>query len=229
VSQDKTLVASLGLIDYHSAFELQEKLVQARRADQIGDTVLLLRHPNVITLGRTNSRKYLKSSEVELAESGYPVVEAGRGGEVTFHGPGQLISYPILKLQAEEKDLHLHLRRLEQVGIDICATYGLDAHRVVGRTGVWLGRRKIAAIGVRARTWITFHGMAFNLTEELEGFEKIIPCGIEDAEVTCLRQETKSPVNWPDLENCFTEHFQRVFHRDTVRVTRTELDERLLN
>jgi lipoyl(octanoyl) transferase len=224
-----TLLVSLGLVDYQNALELQEKLVEARKTDKIGDVLLLLRHPNVITLGRTDSRRFLKDSEEELAGSGYPVIKAGRGGEVTFHGPGQLISYPILKLQDEEKDLHLHLRRLEQVGIEICASYGLDAHRVVGRTGVWLGKRKIAAIGVRARSWITFHGMSFNLTDELEGFNKIIPCGIEDAEVTCLQQEANMKVNWEDLEDRFVEHFQKVFHRDTVEVTRAELEERLLN
>ncbi|MCA9776787.1 MAG: lipoyl(octanoyl) transferase LipB, partial [Candidatus Eremiobacteraeota bacterium] len=181
-----TLLVRMGLVDYDTALELQERLVAARKSQLIGDVLLLLRHPNVITLGRAASGRYLKSSPEKLAEDGYPVVEAGRGGEVTFHGPGQLVSYPVLQLEEEERDLHLHLRRLEQVGIEICADFGLNAHRVVGRTGVWLGRRKVAAIGVRARSWVTFHGMAFNLTDELEGFNKIVPCGIDDAEVGCL-------------------------------------------
>ena len=218
----------MGLVDYSEALEFQERLVAARKEKRIGDVLLLLRHPNVITLGRANSSRFLKSSMEQLTGEGYPVLEAGRGGEVTFHGPGQLISYPILQLEEEERDLHLHLRRLEQVGIEICAEFGLDAHRVVGRTGVWLGHRKIAAIGVRARSWITFHGMAFNLTDELEGFNKIVPCGIDDATVTCLETLVGRRIEWSELENSFLKHFQKVFHRDIVEIARSELDERLL-
>ena len=218
----------MGLVDYSEALEFQERLVAARKEKRIGDVLLLLRHPNVITLGRANSSRFLKSSMEQLTGEGYPVLEAGRGGEVTFHGPGQLISYPILQLEEEERDLHLHLRRLEQVGIEICAEFGLDAHRVVGRTGVWLGHRKIAAIGVRARSWITFHGMAFNLTDELEGFNKIVPCGIDDATVTCLETLVGRRIEWSELENSFLKHFQNVFLRDIVEIARSELDERLL-
>ncbi len=224
-----TLVVRLGLVEYAEALALQERLVASRKRQETGDVLLLLRHPNVITLGRSNSSRFLRSSVERLAGEGYPVVEAGRGGEVTFHGPGQLISYPILQLEEEERDLHLHLRRLEQVGIEVCAEFGLDAHRVVGRTGVWLGHRKIAAIGVRARSWITFHGMAFNLTDELEGFNKIVPCGIEDATVTCLETLVDRQIEWSTLENSFLKHFQKVFLRDIVEITRSELDERLLN
>ena len=223
-----TLLVRMGLVDYDTALELQERLVAARKNRLIGDVLLLLRHPNVITLGRAASGRYLKSSPEELAQAGYPVVEAGRGGEVTFHGPGQLVSYPVLQLEEEERDLHLHLRRLEQVGIEICADFGLNAHRVEGRTGVWLGRRKVAAIGVRARSWVTFHGMAFNLTDELEGFNKIVPCGIDDAEVGCLETLAGREIEWSELEDCFVRHFQNVFLRDIVEITRSELDERLL-
>ena len=218
----------MGLVDYSTALELQERLVAARKEQKVGDVLLLLRHPNVITLGRSNSSRFLKASTQELAREGYPVMEAGRGGEVTFHGPGQLVSYPILQLEEEERDLHLHLRRLEQVGIEVCAEFGLDAHRVAGRTGVWLGHRKIAAIGVRARSWITFHGMAFNLTDELEGFNKIVPCGIDDAAVTCLETLVGRRIEWSELENSFLKHFQNVFLRDIVEIARSELDERLL-
>jgi len=222
-------VVRMGLVDYSTALEFQERLVAARKKQEIDDVLLLLRHPNVITLGRSNSSRFLKSSADQLAGEGYPVMEAGRGGEVTFHGPGQLISYPILQLEEEERDLHLHLRRLEQVGIEVCAEFGLDAHRVVGRTGVWLGHRKIAAIGVRARSWVTFHGMAFNLTDELEGFNKIVPCGIDDAAVTCLETLVGRRIGWSELENSFLKHFQNVFLRDIVEIARSELDERLLN
>jgi len=222
-----TYLVKPGLLDYSEALELQERLVEARKVDRIDDVLLLLRHPNVITLGRANSRTFLKYSDQECAVAGYPVVEAGRGGEVTFHGPGQLISYPILKLGPEERDLHLHLRRLEQVSIEVCAEFGLDAHRVVGRTGVWLGSRKIAAIGVRARSWVTFHGMAFNLTDELEGFNWIVPCGIGDALVTSLEREVGRPVEWAELEESFEKHFQKVFRRDIVEIAQSELEVRL--
>lgn len=222
-------VARLGLVEYHRAMQLQESLVNARVEDRLGDTMLLLRHPNVITLGRTGSRQYLRCSDSELAEAGYPVVEAGRGGEVTFHGPGQLIAYPIVKLTEEERDLHLHLRRLEQVGIEVCAHFGLDAHRVVGRTGVWLGSKKIAAIGVRARQWVTFHGLAFNLTDELEGFDKIVPCGITDAGVTCLQKETRKTIDWIELENSFVKEFERAFQRTAREIPETDLEKPLLD
>lgn len=216
-------ICNLGLLDYQRAFQLQEALVQARKDDRIPDTVLLLRHPNVITLGRKTSDQFLRHSQQELARLGYPVIHAGRGGEVTFHGPGQLIAYPILKLEKEERDLHLYLRNLEQVGIQICQSYGLPATRIDGRTGVWVHQRKVAAIGVRARSWITFHGMAINHTAQLEGFDLIVPCGLSDASVTSLECLVQASIPAEDLEANFGLQFADVFKRELVHVEQQEI------
>lgn len=220
-----TWTLSLGLVEYTEALELQNLLVAARKQGSIPDLLLLLRHPNVITLGRSKSKRFLRHSEAELRQRGYQVIEAGRGGEVTFHGPGQLIAYPILSLQDEERDLHLHLRRLEEVGIEVCRHYGVNAGRVDGRTGVWTKGKKLAAIGVRARHWITFHGMAFNLSPELEGFDLIVPCGISDAEVTCLHKESHGVKPGHDeLEQTFLQAFGSVFERELVTVSHSKLE-----
>lgn len=212
----------LGLLDYRAAQALQAGLVAERKLGQREDLLLLLSHPDVITLGRPESRRFLKSPQEDLA---VPVVVAGRGGEVTFHGPGQLIAYPILALDEPERDLHRYLRQLEEVGLRICAHLGLSASRVEGRTGVWIGQRKVAAIGVRARSWITFHGIAINRTPELQGFDLIVPCGIADAGVTSLEGELGRTLPEAELQDLFLRFFAEVFQRVLVEITlETESD-----
>lgn len=206
-------VERLGLTNYGEALEYQERLVEERKKNLIPDTLLLLRHPNVITLGRKQSERFLRHTALELAELGYPVIQAGRGGEVTFHGPGQLIAYPIIKLKESERDLHKYLRNLEKVTIGVCAELGLETGRIEGRTGVWLEGKKLAAIGVRARSWVTFHGLALNRTAELEGFDLIVPCGISDAGVTCLEAHLVELPYQQHLETLFTQVFCQVFQR----------------
>lgn len=166
----------------------------------------------MVTLGRPSSESYLRVSRQELAQKGVEIHESGRGGEITFHGPGQLVAYPILKLAPEERDLHLHLRRLEEVGMGICRHFGLEPQRIEGRTGVWLGRDKIAAIGVRASSWVTSHGIAFNLDGSLEGFHLMVPCGLEDAGVTRLSDHLSSPP-MEELKILFQREFEKVFER----------------
>ena len=217
-------VVRLGLVEYQEAKALQERLVEARKHGEVPDLLLLLRHPHVITLGRPGSRQYLRFPESEL---NIPVVEAGRGGEVTYHGPGQLIAYPILQLEAEERDLHRYLRNLEEVALGICTEYGLEATRVEGRTGAWIGTQKIAAIGVRARSWITYHGMAFNHSQDLTGFDSIVPCGIADAGVTSLQHQLGRLVSESELEDRFCQQFTRVFSRE-LQVMEAEQLENLL-
>ena len=221
---ERTQVVRLGLVEYQEAKALQERLVEARKRRETPDLLLLLRHPHVITLGRPGSRQYLRFPESELD---IPVVEAGRGGEVTYHGPGQLIAYPILQLEAEERDLHRYLRNLEQVALGLCADYGLEATRVEGRTGAWIADRKIAAIGVRARSWITYHGMAFNHSQDLRGFDSIVPCGISDAGVTSLEHQLGRLVDEAELEDRFCRQFTKVFSRE-LQVMGTEQLENLL-
>lgn len=218
-------VCRLGLIEFTEALKLQERLVSARRRSLIPDTLLLLQHPNVISLGRPESSRFLLKTQEELKNLGYPVVQAGRGGEVTFHGPGQLIAYPIINLSESHRDLHFYLRQLEEVGIRICEDLLLPATRVEGRTGVWVHGRKVAAIGIRARAWVTFHGMAINRDHTLQGFEHIVPCGLSNAEVTSLQGLTGLELKHPDLEKRFCQKFAEVFQRTLTPVDLSTLEQ----
>ena len=178
-------VARLGTVEYARALELQDALVAARRDDLIGDTLLLLEHPHVITLGRGADERYLLETR-----PGVPIFRVSRGGEVTYHGPGQLIGYPILKLEGRDRDVHVYLRRLERVMIEALAEMGIDAGRGAGLTGAWVGERKIGSIGVGLRRWITLHGFALNVSTDLSYFGAIVPCGIAGVEMTSVARET---------------------------------------
>jgi lipoyl(octanoyl) transferase len=177
-------IARLGTVGYGDALALQDALVAARRDDLIGDTMLLLEHPHVFTLGRGADERYLLQ-----AMPAVPVFRVSRGGQVTYHGPGQLVGYPILKLEGRDRDVHLYLRRLEQALIDALASLGIVAGRRAGLTGVWVGARKIGSIGVGVRRWITLHGFALNVCTELEYFDAMVPCGIAGCEMTSVGRE----------------------------------------
>lgn len=177
-------VVWLGTVDYQAALALQDAMVAARREDRIGDTLLLLEHPHVFTLGRGANERYLLR-----ALPGVPVVRVSRGGEVTYHGPGQLVGYPILKLEGPERDVHRYLRALEAAMIAALARHGIVAGRRAGLTGVWVGERKIGSIGVGIRRWITLHGFALNVCPRLEYFDAIVPCGIAGCEMTSVERE----------------------------------------
>jgi lipoyl(octanoyl) transferase len=172
-------IARLGTVDYESALALQDALVAARRDDLIGDTLLLLEHPHVFTLGRGADHRYLLE-----ARPGVPVFRVSRGGQVTYHGPGQLVGYPILKLEGRDRDIHRYLRNLEQTMIEALAKLGIAAGRRAGLTGIWVGERKIGSIGVGLRRWITLHGFALNVCTDLKYFAAMVPCGIAGVEMT---------------------------------------------
>jgi len=177
----------LGRVPYAEAAALQDERVAARRAGTVPDTLLLLEHPPVITLGRGADAAHVLAGRDELARRGIEVHECGRGGDVTYHGPGQLVGYPIVRLSGQRRDAHRYLRDLEQGLIDAVGELGVLAHRVPGLTGVWVGQDKLAAIGVRlAAGWITSHGFALNVSGDLSGFSAIVPCGIRDRGVTSL-------------------------------------------
>ncbi|MEX0912206.1 MAG: lipoyl(octanoyl) transferase LipB, partial [Gemmatimonadota bacterium] len=183
-------IRRLGRIDYPEALELQAELVRERRDGAISDTLLLLEHPHVITLGSGWSAENILLSPEELEERGIQVIETGRGGDVTYHGPGQLVGYPILDLKPDRCDLHLYLRSLEHLLIEVLADFGLEAGRLEGLTGVWCGDRKIAAIGIRVSSgWITSHGFALNVSTDLSFFGTIVPCGLNDNSISSLSQE----------------------------------------
>lgn len=179
----------LGRTAYGEALELQRRLVDDRRRDLAPDTLVLLEHPPVITLGRGADAGHVLLDANARRAAGIELHETGRGGDVTYHGPGQLVGYPILALRDARRDAHRYLRDLESGLIAVAARYGVDAERAEGLTGIWVGREKLAAIGVRLSSgWITSHGFAFNVSTDLSGFEAIVPCGIRGRGVTSLER-----------------------------------------
>lgn len=209
-------VLSLGRVPYAEAVELQARWVSERRADRITDRLVLLEHPSVITLGTGSHDEHVLLSRDELARRGIDIEVAGRGGDVTFHGPGQLVGYPILDLKPDRQDLHRYLRDLEEVLIRAAAAMGVVAGRVPGLTGVWTSRGKLAAIGVRVSSgWITSHGFALNVAPDLSGFDAIVPCGISDRSVTSLEIELGHPVDSDRVRAAVVDAFATVFDRVT--------------
>ena len=225
VASDRLHVASpiavrrLGRIEYDAALALQQELVEDRRAGRIGDTLLLLEHPPVITLGvRTRGRpSNVLASLDDLLAAGVRVVETGRGGDVTYHGPGQLVGYPIFDLRPDRCDVHQYVRDLEEALILAVRRFGVSAGRVTGLTGVWVGpagrEDKLAAIGVRISRWITSHGFALNVTTDLNNFGLIVPCGITDHGVTSLEHLVGHEVSMIEVEDAVVEGVRSVFHR----------------
>lgn len=175
-------------VPYPLAERLQERLLQARISGRAPDTVLFLQHEPVITFGTRGKEAHLLRPRDQLAAAGVLVVRCGRGGDVTYHGPGQLVMYPVLRLGDREADAHGYLRNLEEIAIRTAADFGVNAFRRTGLTGAWTDRGKLAAIGVRLRRWVTFHGMSFNVDVDLEGFNLIVPCGLKGEPVTSLRK-----------------------------------------
>ncbi len=206
-------VRKLGRIPYAEGLELQAELVAARQAGAIPDTLLLLEHDPVFTLGRNARRENVLLSEAILKERGFEVFETGRGGDVTYHGPGQVVGYPILDLQ-DRKDVHRYVRDLEQVMIRACADYGVAAGRVPGLTGTWVGTDKIGAIGVRIARWVTSHGFALNVATDLAPFALIVPCGISDRGVTSIERRLGRAVSLDEVMDRLTAHFADVFERE---------------
>jgi lipoyl(octanoyl) transferase len=206
-------VRRLGLVPYADALQIQRELVEERRAGRVPDLLLLLEHPPVITLGvrARSSLAHVLETPDALRARGVELHETGRGGDVTYHGPGQLVGYPILDLRPDRCDVHRYVRDLEEVLIRTCATFGVRADRVAGLTGAWVGQDKIAAIGVRISRWITSHGFAFNVTTDLAGFDLIVPCGIHGRGVTSLGRLLRRPVTLRDAADALIGHFAAVF------------------
>ena len=206
-------VRRLGTISYEDGLVLQAKLVEERRAGAIPDTLLLLQHPPVITLGVKTRRgpNHIVASDETLATEGVRVHETGRGGDVTYHGPGQLVGYPILDLAPDRKDVHLYVRDIEHVLIRAAASFGIEAKRVPGLTGVWVGpdgrEEKLAAIGIRISRWVTSHGFAFNVSTNLEHFNLIVPCGIAGRQVTSVEKLLGRPVAIDEAERAVERAF----------------------
>jgi lipoate-protein ligase B len=195
------LVEWLGRRPYGVVLELQRALAAERIAGTRPDTLVLVEHDPVVTLGRSTRREHLLLDEAALAARGIELFDIERGGDVTFHGPGQLVGDPIFDLQQHRQDLHWYLRQLEQVLIDALAAFGIEGRREPKYTGVWVGDRKIASIGVHARSWVTWHGFALNVSTDLTYFDVMVPCGIGGVTMTSIEHETGRPVTVDDVSS----------------------------
>ncbi|MDH5675729.1 MAG: lipoyl(octanoyl) transferase LipB [Myxococcales bacterium] len=204
-------VRRLGRVPYARALSLQQALLEERAGDAIDDTLLLLEHDPVITLGRGARPEHVLLSRAGLEAQNIELFETGRGGDVTYHGPGQLVAYPILNLNPDRRDVRKYVNKLEQVMIDIVARYGIEAGRIEGLNGTWVMDRKIGAVGVRISRWITMHGFALNVTTALDAFNLIVPCGISDKRVTSIAQETGRSLALEAVEEVAIECFCAVF------------------
>jgi lipoyl(octanoyl) transferase len=207
-------VERLGRVPYARGLEIQERLVAERQAGRTDDHLLLLEHDPVFTLGRNAHQENVLFPAELLRERGFEVFESGRGGDVSYHGPGQVVGYPILDLSPDRRDVHRYVRDLEEVMIRVCGDYGLEATRIAGLTGVWVGRDKIGAIGVRLSRWVTSHGFAFNVTTDLTAFGLIVPCGIRGRGVTSLERLLGHPIPLDEVLDGLTERFAEVFERE---------------
>jgi lipoyl(octanoyl) transferase len=212
-TQREVEIRRLGVVSYADALALQQTLVEDRKAGRIPDQLLLLQHPPVITLGVKNrhDRSHIVATEDALEQEGVAVFETGRGGDVTYHGPGQLVGYPIISLKPDRCDVHRYVRDLEQVLIQTAAAFGVVAGRIPGLTGAWVGDGKLAAIGVRISRWVTSHGFAFNVNTDLSHFDLIVPCGIADRGVTSIERLLGHPIQLDRVELAAIEAFLDVF------------------
>ncbi len=235
-------IVDLGLIGYAEAYELQKRIVAARKADAIGDVLLLCEHTPVITQGRNGKREHLLVTENVLHQRNVEFYETSRGGDVTYHGPGQLVGYPILQLGAIRKDVVWYVRMLEEVMIRTSAEFGITAHREVGKTGIWVtdedktftqsaqsSRRqegaaeKLGAIGVHLSRWVTSHGFAYNVATDLRNFDLIVPCGIAGRKATSLEKLLGRAVSVKEIAPKVARHFGEVFGLEMTAGSREEL------
>jgi lipoyl(octanoyl) transferase len=200
-------VANLGTVEYQAALALQTAMVAARQAGEIGDTILLLEHPHVFTLGRGADERFLLSQR----SGDVPVYRVSRGGQVTYHGPGQLIGYPILKLEGRDRDVHRYLRSIEEAMIRALADCEIAATRREGLTGIWVGARKIGSIGVGIKRWTTCHGFALNVCPDLSYFSGIVPCGIDGCEMTSIEVLSKEEIGVDEFATTMRSRFAEVF------------------
>jgi lipoyl(octanoyl) transferase len=224
-------VVELGLAPYAAAYDLQRRLVAARKAGAVPDVLLLCEHPHVITLGRGGKREHLRATDHLLRQMNVEFHSTDRGGDITYHGPGQLVGYPILNLAEIRRDVVWYVRQLEEAMIRATADFGVAARRVDGRTGIWVdrpaGEEKLAAIGVHISRWVTSHGFAYNAATDLRFFDLIVPCGIADRRTTSLERLLERAVTVREVAPRIVERFGEVFGLVMQHVAPMELTERL--
>lgn len=210
------LVCNLGLIDYKHAWDIQLEYHEKRRNNLVPDILFLCEHPNTYTLGKVAQKENLLYNEKDLKEKNIDVYEIDRGGDITYHGPGQVVGYAILNLENWKKDTHLYLRSLEEVIIKTNLSYGITSGRNEKFTGVWIENRKICAIGIKVSRWVTMHGFAYNVNTQLNLFEGIIPCGISDKEVTSLQKELKTKIDIEEVKMKVINNFKMIFEYNNI-------------
>jgi len=224
-------IVDLGLIGYAEAWGLQKRLVAVRKANAIEDVLLLCEHPHVITQGRNGKREHLLASEHVLRQKGVEFHTTDRGGDITYHGPGQIVGYPILNLGAIRRDVVWYVRMLEEVMIRATAEFGITAERVTGKTGIWVGdggaEEKLAAIGVHISRWVTSHGFAYNVATDLRYFDLIVPCGIAGRKATSLEKLLGRSVKREEIAPRIANHLGEVFGLELKETSRTELLDKL--
>lgn len=224
-------VADLGLLAYEPACALQRELVEARKAGAIPDVLLLCEHPHVITLGRNGKRENLRASEELLARMKVDFHATDRGGDITYHGPGQIVGYPILDLAGHRRDIRWYVEQLEEVMIRATADFGLAAHRSNANHGVWLdapgGEEKLAALGVHLSRWVSSHGFAYNVATDMRYFDMIVPCGVAGKRATSLERALDRDVRIEEVRERLAAHFASVFAREPLRMERRELEQRV--
>lgn len=225
------LAVHLGRIGYAAASDLQRRLVAARKAGAVPDVLLLCEHPHVITLGRNGKREHLRASDHLLRQMGVEYHPTDRGGDITYHGPGQVVAYPILNLAAIRRDVVWYVRQLEEAMIRATADFGVTARRAAGKTGVWVdtpaGEEKLAAIGVHISRWVTSHGLAYNVSTDLRFFELIVPCGIADRRPTSLERLLGRAVETAEVGQRITAHLGEVLGLEMRAASPAELEEKL--
>ena len=227
----QALQVDLGLIGYADAYALQKRLVAARKADAIEDVLLFCEHPHVITQGRNGKREHLLVSEHVLRQKGVEFFETSRGGDITYHGPGQIVDYPILNLGAIRRDVVWYVRMLEEAMIRATAEFGIAARRVAGKTGIWVEsgntEEKLGAIGVHISRWVTSHGFAYNVSTDLRFFDLIVPCGIADRKATSLEKLLGRTVEKSVVAPRVAKHLGEIFGLDLKETSKNELLQKL--
>jgi lipoyl(octanoyl) transferase len=223
----------LGLVPYDLACQIQQRVVQARKEGTLPDVLLLCEHPHVITLGRNGRREHLLASDHLLAQMNVEFHPTDRGGDITYHGPGQVLGYPILDLAEHRRDVRWYVSQLEEVMIRATADFGLPARRVEGQHGIWIGagasaaEEKLGALGVHLSRWVTSHGFAYNVSTDLRYFDLIVPCGIAGKRATSLERSLRTPVDSEEVRQKLILHFGLVFERTMISVSPSELEEAL--
>ena len=219
---------NIGVIPYTEAWELQKNIFEKRKEGKLSDVLLLLEHPHTYTLGKVAKREHLLLTDEQLVEREISVFDIDRGGDITYHGPGQIVGYPIISLNEWNKDSHKYLRMLEQTLIDVLGEYEIIAGRKEQLTGAWVKERKIAAIGIKISSWITMHGFALNVNTDLELFNGIVPCGIRDKDVTSMSLETGGVVSIQKVKDSLISKFFANFAYDNyIEMSLAELKEKL--